>query len=311
MLLATSDAVFRLEGYAPDELPEPVAELPDVRRIEEGANAAFAACADGGVYMLSQGKAVPLETEMEDTVHSLLLLSEDPLNLLIGTEPPHVYRLTGEGTRRLGAFDRLDCREDWYTPWGGPPAVRSMATSGDGRVYADIHVGSIMRSDDRGNTWEPVTPELHKDVHQVATCPASTERVYAETADSFWLSMDRGNSWLHRAEDLGERYGRCVAVHPTDPDLLLVTVSDGPHGQDVHGQLYRSEEAGSNWDHVHEGFPESTPDNIDTFHAAFAADGTAWTCVGNTLYVGRERAARWSAHWQAPGEIVMLCPRRW
>ena len=44
--------------------------------------------------------------------------------------------------------------------------MRSLAHSGDW-VFADIHVGS-MRSPDRGTTWEPVTPDLDADVHQVA-----------------------------------------------------------------------------------------------------------------------------------------------
>ena len=38
-------------------------------------------------------------------------------------------------------------RQSWYTPWAVRPAVRSLAHSGDW-VFADIHVGSIMRSPD-------------------------------------------------------------------------------------------------------------------------------------------------------------------
>ena len=71
------------------------------------------------------------------------------------------YRLVGEEgpAERVVAFDELACREEWYTPWGGPPAVRTFAKTQDGFCYADIHVGSIMRSPDEGISWEPVTPE--------------------------------------------------------------------------------------------------------------------------------------------------------
>ena len=251
-------------------------------------------------------------TGIPGSIHSLLIVGEEPLRLLIGTEPPHLYWLSGEAeaAEQIGPFDELEVREKWYTPWGGPAAVRSLARSGDGWLYADIHVGSIMRSSDAGVSWEPVTPELHKDVHQVATCPANPDRVYAQTFDAFWLSTDRGDSWQHRAGDLGERYGRCVTVHPEDPDLILCTVSDGPHGDNVHGQLYRSEDGGRNWEHVADGFPESSPDNIDTFHVTFTPDGTAWAIAGRNIFIGRDRASHWERFWRAPEAPIMLHARR-
>ena len=87
-----------------------------------------------------------------------------------------------------------------------------------------------MRSLDEGISWEPVTPELHKDVHQVATCPADDNRVYANTQNGVYVSTDRGNSWVNRIEGLPVRYGTAIAVHPTDPDLLIATVQKGPRG---------------------------------------------------------------------------------
>ncbi|MGD2175362.1 MAG: hypothetical protein PVJ27_08160 [Candidatus Brocadiaceae bacterium] len=310
MLIATESAVYTLGTSSGGERPEPSFEGTGIRRVAEERNGAVVAFSDGTVRLPAEGGGRTVAIDGEQTLHSLLILNEDPREVLVGTEPPHIYRLTGTEAERLKAFDDLECRDGWHTPWGGSPAVRSMGRTGDGWVYADIHVGSIMRSSDRGGSWEPVTPELHKDVHQVATCPATDERVYAQTARAFYISEDRGRSWIHRAEDLGERYGRAVAVHPTDPDLVLCTVSDGPHGENVHGELYRSEDAGRHWTHVAEGFPESTPENIDTFHVAFAPDGSAWALVGNTLYAGGDRATDWRAFWQAPADIIMLASAR-
>ncbi len=312
MLIATENAVYELDEADGAE-PEPVLRRESIRRVEQEADRRIAACEDNALLIIEGADAASrrIETGIEGAIHSLLLLDDDPLEVLIGTEPPHVYRLREDSVERIRTFDELECRRDWYTPWGGPAAVRSMARTDDGTVYADIHVGSIMRSPDEGATWEPVTPELHVDVHQVATCPAEADRVYAQTADAFWISYDRGQSWTHRARDIDERYGRCVTAHPQDPDLVLCTVSDGPHGDDVHGQLYRSEDAGRNWTHVAEGFPASTEHNIDTYHVAFDPDGRAWGVVGHTLYVGRDRASRWEPLWEAPEPIIMLsCSRR-
>jgi photosystem II stability/assembly factor-like uncharacterized protein len=266
---------------------------------------------DGTLRVLADGGQRRVLTGIQDDITSLAILSESPLGILIGTEPPHIYNLRDEGpAERNASFAALDVRDEWFTPRGGPAAVRSLAVTPDGWAYGDIHVGSIMRSADRGQTWSPVTPELHVDVHDVSTCPAAPDRVYAQTADAFWISCDRGGSWEHRARDLGERYGRCVSVHPGEPNLALSTVSDGPHGEHVHGQLYRTEDAGLQWTHLADGFPRSTPENIDTFHVAFSAGGLAWAVSGSQLYVGWRRARDWSLFWEAPEPIRMLSCRR-
>ena len=203
------------------------------------------------------------------------------------------------------SFATLAVRDEWYTPWGGPPAVRSLAGSG-ADVYADIHVGSIMRSADRGVSWKPVTPDLHQDVHQVAVCPAAPERVYANTANAVFVSGDRGQSWEHRSGGLPSRYGRAVAVHPSDPDCLLASVSRGPHAEGT-GKLFRSDDAGRSWTHVRDGFPPAARDNVDTFHVAFDAAGAAWAAVEERLYRSGDRGRRWEAVWSASSDIRAVC----
>ena len=179
--------------------------------------------------------------------------------------------------------------------------MRSLAGCGPD-VYADIHVGSIMRSADRGGTWNPVTPDLHQDVHQVAVCPAAPERVYANTADAVFVSGDRGGSWEHRSGGLPSRYGRAVAVHPSDPDCLLASVSRGPRAEGT-GKLFRSDDAGRSWTHVRDGFPVVARDNVDTFHVAFDAAGAAWAAVEEKLYRSGDRGRSWEAVWSASSDI--------
>ena len=308
MLIATTTAVFRLAGDGAEDEPALRFEGKGVRRVAAGDRHDLIALDGGTLAIMTGAEQRRVETGIEEPVHCLLVLSEDPLRVLVGTEPPHVYEFGDDGrpASRSASFAALECRGKWHTPWGGPPAVRSMASTRDGWVYADIHVGSIMRSPDRGVTWAPVTPDLHEDVHQVATSPVVADRVYANTARAVYISDDRGRSWRHRADDLGSRYGRAIAVHPTDPDCILATVSDGPHGDNVHGQLFRTEDAGATWQAIGDGFPSSTVKNIDTFHVAFAADGTAWAVVGRTLYVGRNGGGDWAEFWDAPDRIVML-----
>ncbi|MFP3936772.1 MAG: WD40/YVTN/BNR-like repeat-containing protein [Phycisphaerae bacterium] len=287
------------------EEPEEIFSGEGLRAVSAGAGIVAVGLEERKVVVLGDdGRAA--EATVDEPVESLLVISHRPVNVLVGTEDARLYRLTGEGLRRNANFDALDCRQTWHTPWGGPPAVRSMAATPDGWIYADIHVGSIMRSPDRGEHFEPVKPELHEDVHQVATCPVDANRIYANTAKAVYVSYDRGGSWEHRSAELEDRYGRAIAVAPEDPDLLLTTVSDGPHGDNVHGQLWRSDDCGRSWSHVLDGFPHSTRENINTHHVAFAADSTAWAVVGDTVYIGSQRACQWR-RWRRMNEpIVML-----
>ena len=307
MLIATRTKVFFLPGDASSADAELRIDADSIAAVAESDRCEVIALPGGRLRVLLDGRVREVATGITDRIESMLILHSDPLELLIGTEPPHVHLVEGDGAaQRVEAFDTLPCRDRWHTPWGGPPAVRSLAATRDGWVYADIHVGSIMRSADRGRRWEPVTPELHEDVHQVATCPADNDRVYANTANAVYVSTDRGLSWLDRGQGLDHRYGRAIAAHPADPDCILASVSDGPHGENVHGGLYHSDNAGLEWRHVTEGFPASTVDNINTHHVAFSTGGLAWAAVAGTLYVSRDRGLSWDAFWAAPAVIEMI-----
>lgn len=303
MLIATQDTVYALNGDS--TAPQDVLEDGEVQAIAEGRSIGLAALEEGNVAVLSQNGRRSLATGIEEPIECLLILDEDPLRFLVGVEAPHVYAVAEDGTERQDSFDALECRGDWYTPWGGPASVRSMARTRDGWVYADIHVGSIMRSPDRGRSWEPVTPDLHQDVHQVATSPLQDDRVYANTAHAVFLSDDRGESWQHRSDGFPYYYGRAIAVHPEEPDCLLASVSTGPHG-DAQGQLFRTDNAGRDWSHVTDGFPDTTAGNIDTFHIGFTPNGSAWSVADNVLYGSRDRGRTWAHAWKAPSNIRMI-----
>lgn len=310
MIIATKTAVYRLENDGRERTPQLVLDGVEVRRVAEGEKRTVVATADNRLILLDGSEERRFDTGIVDRIDSLCVVTENPLDVLLGTTPPHLYRLGEAGPAvRIQTFDDLDVREEWYTPWGGPAAVRSLASTQAGWIYADIHVGSIMRSPDAGRTWAPVTPSLHPDVHEVATTPASESRVYANTYRSVYVSDTQGASWHHRSQGLNNRYGRGIAVNPADPDTILCGVSDGPQGVDVHGQLYYTADAGVTWIHVTHGFPASTAKNIDTFHIAYANKDVAWVTNDDTLFMSGDRGQTWETHWTAPEEILMISCR--
>ncbi|MFC1804069.1 WD40/YVTN/BNR-like repeat-containing protein [Thermoproteota archaeon] len=306
MLLSTKTSLYHLYEDG-SKAPESIYTSSDLRRVQEGDKRNVIALGDGRIIVQGSGEQKILDSGIKERIDSILVVKEDPLILLIGCTPPNLYRLVDNenNAQLISTFQELSVRDQWYTPWGGPAAVRSMDKTKDGWVYANIHVGSIMRSPDQGESWEPVEPTLHKDVHEVAASPINPERVYANTYLSVYVSDDRGETWSHRSGALRGRYGRGIAVHPTEPDVLLCGVSDGPSGGNVNGQLYWSENAGRNWVHVVDGFPDSTRRNIDTFHIKFAG-GFAWVSDDNTLYLSLDKGRSFELFWYAPEEITVI-----
>jgi photosystem II stability/assembly factor-like uncharacterized protein len=305
MIIATPSTIYALKDrtHSPDKLYTDLS----IRRAIKGRATQVIALTDGSVLLGTRTETRRLAANIPNRIDSLCMIHERPLHLLIGTTPPHVYLLQEDSMVTLCAsFEALSVRSQWYTPWGGPAAVRSFAAFQDGWVYADIHVGSIMRSSDKGQTWEPVTPTLHKDVHQVATTPASDPHVYTNTYLSVYISEDQGKTWHHRSGALQQRYGRGIAINPEDPATLLCGISDGPTGVNVHGQLYFTENTGVTWYHITQGFPPSTRQNIDTFHISYMDEHTAWVADEDRLYLSQDRGQTWELFWTAPEVILTL-----
>ena len=68
----------------------------------------------------------------------------------VGTSGACLIQMQNGNLQRINCFDAVEGRDQWYTPWGAPPQVRSLAVSPDGTLYVNVHVGGILRSDDQG-----------------------------------------------------------------------------------------------------------------------------------------------------------------
>lgn len=192
--------------------------------------------------------------------------------IFIGAEDARMWRMPSEGgePRRIESFDAVPGRSEWDTPWGGPPDVRSLAALAGDRpaLYADIHVGWIVRSLDLGESWTELRGGLHRDVHRVNAHRLAPDRVYAATARGCFISEDRGESWTQHLEPFRPRnYQRCVMPDFAEPDLFLCTASLGPHPKGETGceaMIFRTEDAGRSWEAAHEGLPPHFYHNINT-----------------------------------------------
>jgi len=204
---------------------------------------------------------------------------------LVGTVEGHLVRLpSGE---RLASFEDAPGRDQWYTPWGGPADVRSMAAGPDGTLYVNVHVGGILRSTDAGASWEP-TLDIDLDVHQVVVAGDGT--VLAATGRGLATSADRGDTWTVVDQGLAATYARAVAVAG---DTVLLSVSTGPDGH--RAAIYRRPLHGDGpFRRSAIGLPGTFPGNVDTF--CLVADGpvAALGTFAGRVYLSDDAGGSWA-----------------
>jgi hypothetical protein len=213
-------------------------------------------------------------------LNCVLPLAKD---VLVGASEGHLLRLVNGRLDIVESVEETDGREQWYTPWGGPPDVRSLTA--DAAVYANVHVGGILRSDEEGR-WSAVI-DIHSDVHEVQARAGGL--VLAATARGLAISRDRGDSWDF--EDAGLHATYCRAV-TTCEDIVLVSAAVGPHGG--RAAVYRRPlDAREPLEKCSAGLPEWFGDNIDTGCLASSEGAVAFGTSDGRVFLSEDCGEHW------------------
>lgn len=213
-------------------------------------------------------------------------MADTRAGVIAGTSRAHLFRIAGEGLERVESFDKADGRNDWFTPWGGPPDTRSITEDND-TVYVNVHVGGVLKSTDHGDTWKP-TLDIGADIHRVTT---GRKRVYAAGAEGLHVSTDKGSTWTESHDGLHAGYCRAVAVCD---DSVLLSASTGPDGK--RGAVYRGDEDGSAFEKCTQGLPEWFKENIDSYNLDSLPDGklAAFGTRDGRLFASTDRGVSWA-----------------
>jgi hypothetical protein len=222
--------------------------------------------------------------------------------ILAGTSEAHLISISTNGSIKLiNSFEETEDRNQWYTPWGGPPAVRSIAVGTRDELYVNVHVGGILRSKDGGQSWQP-TIDIHSDVHQVITANDTAEEedfassrrkppnlVLAATAQGLAISRDGGDSWQFDQTNLHAAYSRAITLCG---NIILMSASVGPHGGKA--ALYRRAIAESGiFEKCQQGLPDWFSDNINTRNLTSLGNRVAFGTSEGQIFLSNNAGLTW------------------
>jgi photosystem II stability/assembly factor-like uncharacterized protein len=223
-----------------------------------------------------------------------------------GTEPSSLYRSEDDGAtwRDLHTLLAIPSAPTWsFPPRPWTSHVRWIAPhhADPDLIFAGIELGGVMRSRDRGATWEDRKPGSYPDSHALATHPDAGEYVYEAAGGGVALSEDGGDSWRAVDEGLDRRYVWALAVDPEDPGRWFVSAARGP--REAHGGggragagIYRKTD-GSPWELLDEdhGLESSLGAMPYALLAPAAASGLVVAGFDDgRLFTSHDRGETWS-----------------
>ncbi|MFC6861961.1 WD40/YVTN/BNR-like repeat-containing protein [Halomicroarcula sp. GCM10025817] len=261
---------------------------------------AFVGTVEAGLQRTTDGGETWTEAlATDDRVTSVTVAPHDPDVVWAGTEPSAVYRSTdgGESWTERGGLTDMPSAPRWsFPPRPHTHHVRWIAVAPDDpeQLYVAIEAGAFVRSPDGGATWDDHPDGARRDTHTLATHADAPDRVYTAAGDGYARSDDRGETWATPQAGLDHRYVWSVAVHPADPEVVVVSAASGPYtAHSTTGESYVYRRTGGAWTRAMAGLP--APDGLAravlatdaeafyalTNHGLFrSTDGREWDAVG-------------------------------
>ena len=192
-------------------------------------------------------------------------------------------------------------RFNWVSPL-------EIAAGAPDTVYFGSNI--LNRSDDRGQTWRAVSPDLtggpsprnptsFGTITTIGIAPTDEDIVYVGTDDGrLWMTPDGGTTWNRLTDpDLPDRWVTRVTVDHQDPGTAWVTFSGFRTESETQPHVLMTTDGGATWDDISGDLPQAPVNDVIQHprHRGWLYIGTdmgvfftpnlgrTWLKVGNTF----------------------------
>lgn len=243
--------------------------------------------------------------------------ASDPDTVYAGVEDAALFRSTdgGQSWTELPGLRGHGTGPDWM-PGAGGMCLHTILLNPDrpGRITVAISAAGAFRSDDDGETWQPINRGLHSEqipspeaevghcVHRLAAHPANPDVLYMQKHWDVMRSDDGGDNWREVSGNLPSDFGFPIAVHSHEPETIyVVPLKSDAERYPPEGKLrvYRSRNGGEEWEPLSRGLPQSHC-YVNVLRDAMAVDtadpcGVYFGTTGGQVYASSDNGDSWQA----------------
>ncbi len=240
----------------------------------------------------------------------------DPDMVYAGVEDAALFRSAdgGQSWQELAGLRGHGSGPHWQPGAGGMCLHSIILDPKDPkRIFIAISAAGAFRTDDAGNTWQPINRGLHSQyipnptaeighcVHRIAMNRSRPNVLFMQKHWDVMRSDDAGESWHEISGNLPTDFGFPIDVHAHEPDTIYVVPikSDSEHfPPDGKLRVYRSRSGGNEWEALTNGLPQSDC-YVNVLRDAMAVDsldscGVYFGTTGGQVYVSSNAGDSWA-----------------
>jgi photosystem II stability/assembly factor-like uncharacterized protein len=242
---------------------------------------------------------------------------DDPDTVYAGVEDAGLFRSTdgGKSWQEMAGLRGHGTGSSWQ-PGGGGMCLHTILLdpSRPSRMYTAISAAGAFRSDDGGQTWQPINHGLESQgipdpdaevghcVHRIAMHPSRPDVLFMQKHWDVLRTDNAGESWHEISGNLPTDFGFPIDVHAHEPDTVYVvpiTSDDLHYPPDGKLRVYRSRTGGDDWEPLTKGLPQQNC-YVNVLRDAMTVDslqdcGIYFGTTGGDVYASSDAGDSWQA----------------
>src|SRR6266568_335655 len=215
--------------------------------------------------------------------------ASEPAVVYAGVDPASLWVSTDGGeTWELNAGLATHPTHESWQPGAGGLCLHSIVPdySNPSRMWIGISAVGCMRTDDAGQSWVFANkntradflptryPEYGQCIHRLVQHPDEPDMLYQQNHCGIYKSTNAGESWTDIQQNLPSEFGFPIALDSHHPETLFVEVEEGEGRHNVDGQftIYRTKNAGEQWEKLTNGLPGGSSVRLGVLRHGMCAD---------------------------------------